>query len=162
MKRGAKNKKTQDSSDEARLVSVCRLLNKHRAKYLVIGGAALNLHGLVRATKDIDLLIPKDTENTKNVLDALKEELLFGIAGELDADEVAHKPITIIGDVPRVDLLTVAGKAKYEEAAKTARHVKITGVKIHYVDLETLIKTKDTDRLQDRADVERLKRIRKK
>ena len=160
MKRGAKNKKTRGSSDKW-LLDVCRLLGERGAKYIVIGGVACNLHGLMRATKDIDLLIPKDIRNAEVVLEALGE-LTFGIAKELDATEVASKPFTIIGDTPRVDLLTVARKVKYEEAMETARTAKVDGVKIVYAGLDVLLKTKDTDRLQDQADIERLKQIKGK
>ena len=141
-----------------RLLTVCRLLNKQHAKYLVVGGFALNLHGLIRATKDVDLLIPRDEINARKVLSALVH-LTFGISKELDPKEVANKPCTIIGDIPRVDLLTVAGKIKYSEAVKHAKKVRIRGVWIPFVDIPTLIATKNTDRLQDKADIERLSAI---
>ena len=144
---------------ENRLVTVCRLLNKRRAKYIVIGGFACTLHGLIRATKDVDLLIPINEKNTQAVLEALGN-LPVGIARELDAKVVSEKPFTIVGDMPRVDLLTVAAKVKYAQAVQTCKHARIEGVRIPYVDLDTLLKTKDTDRLQDKADVERLLRIR--
>jgi len=161
MKNGKKDKEIPGSfSKEIWFLGVCKLLNQVKAKYLVLGGWACNLHGLVRATKDIDLLIPKDIQNTELVLQAL-ENLTFGIAKELDAEEVTRKPFTIIGDTPRVDLLTVAGKINYPKAARTSLKIKIDEVEIPYVDLETLLKTKQTDRLQDKADIERLKQIRK-
>lgn len=160
MKRGGKNRRTRGSS-ERWLKEVCRLLDEHGAKYIVVGGVACNLHGLLRATKDIDLLIPCDAENAEAVLDALGE-LTFGVAKELDAEEVVSKPITIIGDNPRVDLLTVANKVKYEQAIKSARTAKIDGVAIVFAGIDVLLKTKATDRLQDRADVERLKQIKGK
>ncbi len=159
MKRGKRDKKTLGSSNASQVLEVCRLLNDEKAKYLLVGGIACNLHGLIRATKDIDLLIPKDAKNTEAVLEAL-QHLTLGIARELDAEEVSRKPFTIIGDIPRVDLLTVAHNVKFEEAVKTALVAKIDGVKIPYVDFETLLKTKSTDRLQDKADIERLKQIR--
>jgi hypothetical protein len=118
MKPGEKNKITPGSSSRIKLLEVCRLLNRRRAKYLVIGGWACNLHGLIRGTKDVDLLIPRDVPNTEKILSALGN-LAWG---------VARKPFTIIGDLPRVDL-------------------------------ETLIRTKRTDRLQDKADVERLRQF---
>lgn len=161
MKPGEKNKPTLGSSETFQVLGVCRLLNEHDAEYLVVGGIACNLHGLIRATKDIDLLIPKDVRNTEAVLEALKH-LTFGMAKELDAEEVTKKPFTIIGDIPRVDLLTVAHRVKFEEAAKTALEVKIDGVRVPYVDFETLLKTKATDRLQDKADSERLRQIKGK
>ena len=53
-----------------RVLLVCRLLNRRRARYLITGGVAANLHGSVRATKDVDLLIPKDAANARRLLDA--------------------------------------------------------------------------------------------
>ncbi len=85
-----------------RVLRVCRLLNRHRARYLLAGGVAANLHGSVRATRGIDILVPRDSANMVRVLGALSE-LPHGIARELDAAEVAGNPITIVGDDPRVD-----------------------------------------------------------
>lgn len=161
MRAGGKNKKTHGSSD-TRLLDVCRSLNEHHAKYVIVGGMACNLHGLIRATKDIDILIPKDLSNTEAVLAALRESQTFGMASEVDAELATKGPITVIGDIPRVDILTVAWKVKFEEAIKTAEHVKIDGIKITYADFDTLIKSKATDRLQDRADIEKLKQLRGK
>lgn len=39
------------------LVRVCRALNTHGAKYVLIGGFAVIAHGATRFTKDIDFLI---------------------------------------------------------------------------------------------------------
>lgn len=144
-----------------RLVKVCVLLNQEHCEYLIAGGMALNLHGILRATKDIDLLIPKNQNNTKKILKALSA-LMFGIAKELDAAEVTAKPFTIIGDIPRVDLLTVAHKIKFEDAIPNAQILKIGKIKIPYLSKEDLIKSKSTGRLQDKADLERLKAITKK
>ena len=38
---------------------VCRALNTARARYLVIGGIACILHGYVRSTTDLDILIER-------------------------------------------------------------------------------------------------------
>lgn len=162
MSPGEKNKAILGSSSRIKLLEVCRLLNRKRAKYLLIGGWACNLHGLIRGTKDIDLLIPKDVANTEKILSALAN-LPWGIARELNAEEVVRKPFTIIGDLPRVDLLTQGGgRVRYEDAEPTALKALIDGVRLPYVDVETLIRTKRTDRLQDRADVERLRQFLKK
>ena len=40
-------------------VDVCRLLNSRGVEYLVVGGVAMALHGRMRATKDIDVLVPR-------------------------------------------------------------------------------------------------------
>lgn len=42
-------------------------LNKANVKYLVVGGVAVNLYGLRRATYDLDILLFLDNENLKNM-----------------------------------------------------------------------------------------------
>jgi hypothetical protein len=138
-----------------RVVRVCRLLNRHRARYLLAGGVAANLHGSVRATKDVDVLVPRDERNAARVIAALSE-LPYGIARELDPADVARNPITIVGDDPRVDVLTVAWTVAFEQA--WARRVvrRIQGTRIPYLGREDLIASKQTGRASDRADIERL------
>ena len=41
----------------SRILQVCAALNASEVQYLVIGGAACVLHGYVRATTDVDILI---------------------------------------------------------------------------------------------------------
>lgn len=145
---------------KSRLATVCGLLNAAGVKYVVVGGFAVALHGVVRATKDIDILIEATRENAERALRAL-EGLTWGISRELDASEVVTKPITIIGDDPRVDLLTLAWSVRYADAAPKVQKVEIDGVEIPYADLDTLIRTKQTDRFQDKADVENLENVKR-
>ena len=51
---------------------------------LVAGAVAGNLHGVVRATKDVDLLIPRDPANTARLLQALSA-LPYGVAASSDS-----------------------------------------------------------------------------
>lgn len=156
-------RKTPGTPDaDHRVLLVCRLLNEAGVNYLIAGGVAANLHGTFRSTKDVDLLIPKNEENTEKLLEALGE-LPYGIAKELDAKHVTARPFTIIGDSPRVDLLTVAWNVTYEKAKARKRTKKILGVRIPYLSLADLIQSKQTGRHQDLADLEILKkRVRKK
>jgi len=145
--------------DSSRLVTVCRLLNDAGVRYVVVGGFALALHGAVRATKDVDILIEGTLANARRALEALGG-LPFGIARELDPADVVAKPLTIVGDDPRVDLLTLAWSVRYADAAPGVRTTEIDGVRIPFADLDTLIRSKQTGRLQDQADVETLERLR--
>lgn len=52
---------------------MCRLLNRHHVRYVIAGGVAANLHGSVRATKDVDVLVPRDHKNMTRLLAALSE-----------------------------------------------------------------------------------------
>jgi hypothetical protein len=144
----------------SRLARVCGLLNAAGVKYVVIGGFAVALHGVLRVTKDIDILIEPTLGNARRTLKAL-ESLHWGISRELDPYEILKKPITLIGDDPRVDILTLAWSVRYADAAPKAEKAEIDGVEIPYADLDTLIRTKQTDRFQDKADVESLEEVKR-
>jgi hypothetical protein len=139
-----------------RVLLVCGLLNRHRARYLLAGGVAANLHGSVRATKDVDILVPSDPANMARVLAALSE-LPYGIARELDAEEIAHNPITIVGDDPRVDVLTVAWSVTFERAWKRRVVRRILGTRVPYLGRDDLIASKQTGRPSDQADLEQMR-----
>lgn len=145
---------------QSRLATVCGLLNAAGVKYVVVGGFAVALHGVVRATKDIDILIEPTIDNAERALKAL-EGLTWGISRELDASEIVAKPITVIGDDPRVDILTLAWSVRYADAAPKVQKVEIDGVEVPFADLDTLIRTKQTDRFQDKADVENLELVKR-
>jgi hypothetical protein len=142
------------------LARVCDRLNAHGAAYVLFGARALQLWGSARATRDVDILIPKDVENARRVLAALSE-LGAGLAREWLADEIVAKPITIIGNDPRVDLMTVAWSVPYVEAAQAAVAFEIEGVKIPVASIDHLIASKRTGRLQDAADIEVLREIKR-
>jgi hypothetical protein len=134
------------------------LLNRHRVRYLIAGGVAANLHGSVRATKDVDVLVPPDIRNMQRLLDALSA-LPWGIARELDPTEMAARPITIIGDDPRVDVLTVAWTVRFERAWPRRRVRRIARTRVPFLSLADLRASKRTGRASDRADLEALAKL---
>lgn len=144
----------------SRLATVCRLLNEAGVAYVVVGAFALAFHGVVRATSDVDILIEPTIDNARRALEALKG-LAWGVSRELDPSVVASNPITVIGDDPRVDLLTLAWSVRYADAAPSVERVEIEEVEIPFVDIDTLIRSKQTDRFQDKADVENLERVKR-
>jgi len=145
---------------QSRVTRVCAALNRGNVKYLVIGGIACILHGYARATEDIDILIERSKANADRLLRVLGR-LGYGFAREWTAAEVLKRPITVIGDDPRVDVFTVAWKVKYEQAAPHASTVDVEGVKIPLIGIDDLIETKRTGRLQDAADIEALEEMRR-
>ena len=58
--------------DERDLLVLARELNRLQARYIVIGGVAMNRLGHIRATEDLDLLIARDRENQDRVREALE------------------------------------------------------------------------------------------
>jgi hypothetical protein len=145
---------------QAIAAQVCEALNRSQAKYLVIGGIACILHGYVRATTDVDVLIERTLTNAERVLEALAT-VGYGFAREWAAAEILKRPITVIGDDPAVDVFTVAWKVKYEQAVKRSSIVELESVSIPLIGIDDLIDTKRTGRLQDAADIEVLEQIKR-
>ena len=55
--------------------------NARKVEYLVVGGHALAHHGIIRATKDIDLYVPPTHSNAQRVMDAVLDAFGFGGVG---------------------------------------------------------------------------------
>jgi len=142
------------------LAEVCWRLNESGAQYLLVGARALQLWGSARATRDIDILIEPTEANAQRVLDALASTG-FGFAKEWAAAEVARKFVTIIGDSPRVDILTLAWSVRYRDAVREAVRFEVEGVGIPTVSLEDLMASKRTGHPQDVADLLVLEEIRR-
>jgi hypothetical protein len=145
-------------SEQAPLLRVCSLLNKHGAQYLVVGAHACWLHGYVRATLDVDILIPEDLENHARIIAALSE-LEDHAAAELTPQDLVENLVVKIADEVEVDVSTRAWKVSYVDAIGTALKTTIEGVEVPYVDLQTLIQSKSTERGQDKVDVQRLRSL---
>ena len=120
----------------------------------------MQLWGSSRVTRDIDILIEPTLVNGKRVLAGLGA-VGFGFAREWLAEEIITKPVTVIGDMPRVDILTVAWSVHFAEAYTAARTFELEGVRIPTASLEHLIASKRTGRLQDAADIAVLEEIRR-
>lgn len=139
---------------------VCAALNETGSNYLVIGGIACVLHGYVRATTDVDILIERTQANAERVLAALST-VGYGFAREWGAEEILRRPITVIGDDPAVDVFTVAWRVKYEGAIGGSSVVDVDGVPIPLIGIDDLIATKQTGRPLDIADIEALEEIKR-
>jgi hypothetical protein len=120
----------------------------------------MQLWGTTRATRDIDILIDPTEENATRVLNALAQ-LGFGIAADFLPRDVVSRAVTMIGDIPNVDILTRAWNVRWQEAHGNARSFEVEGVQIPTASLEDLIASKRTGRLQDAADIEVLEEIRR-
>jgi predicted nucleotidyltransferase len=57
------------------LISFLTLLNEDRVEYMIIGGAAVNIHGFSRATGDMDIWFNPTQENFQHLLHSIE---LFG------------------------------------------------------------------------------------
>lgn len=140
------------------LVRVCRSLNEHGARYLLIGGFAVIAHGAGRTTKDIDFLVDPSEENVSRVKSALSI-LADNAAAEILETDVGHYSVVRVADEIIVDLLAKACGVTYEEAARDQEHIEVGDVDIPIASKRTLIRTKDTVRPSDAADREFLQAL---
>jgi hypothetical protein len=150
-----------DASDRAEsrapeledLVALCGALNAERVRYVLIGGFAVILHGWVRTTKDIDLLVDPDEANIRALKRAMSV-LPDNAAALLADDEVQRYQVVRIADEVVVDLLASACGVRHEQlAAENIVSIEVGGVSIPVASKETLIRTKQTVRASDAADV---------
>ncbi len=98
-----------------RLLDVFASFHRQKVKYLVIGGIAAVLHGVPRATFDLDILIEASPDNARRLLDALNEAN-FATATLITADELLAHEITIFRDRVRIDVQTSTPGIKFEDA----------------------------------------------
>src|SRR5207244_7414439 len=104
---------------------------------------------------DVDILVPEHLENHARVIAALSE-LEDHAAAELTPDDLVKNIVVKIADEVEVDVSTRASKVSYPNAIGTSLKATIEGEEVPYVDLQTLIKSKNTERDQDKVDVKRL------
>jgi hypothetical protein len=130
------------------------LLNKHNIPYLLIGGFALLLQGNQRTTTDIDILLPLNNEIGQKIKTALRE-LPQNVIKEVDDSWFEEDETIRVADEFTIDLLFKCGGGiyNYENLKQHAEEKEINGIKVHTIDVYGLLKTKQTGREKDLADI---------
>ncbi len=114
---------------------------KHKVRYLVIGGIAAALHGVPRATFDLDILIEATMENVKRLLAALDEAGL-GTAGLVTPEKLLGKEITVFEDWIRIDVQTRTPGIKFENAWPRRKAMDYQGQRMWVLSKKDLISSK--------------------
>ena len=130
-----------------------RLLNSSRAKYLLIGGYAVNFHGYSRSTGDLHIWIARDPENAARVAAVLRE---FGFSGAQPT--CSQRPILRMGVPPlRLEILTSISGVDFEECYGRRILAEIGGCEVSVIGLEDLKRNKRASgRAKDLADLDEL------
>lgn len=144
------------------LVSLCRELNKHQARYIVIGGMAIIAAGFVRATEAIDLLVDAARENQERIRFALLS-LPDQVVRDVAPDDLERYTVVRVADEVVIDLMKSAGgMSYYEEARPLIETRNVDGVDIPFASAELLWKLKQTGREKDALDILFLKELLRK
>jgi len=130
---------------------VIKSLNDNNVPYLLIGGYALFAHGHHRATEDIDILIPAGADVGKLVKSALM--VLPDKSAESLEDEWFEQGENMrLADEVIVDIMFNACGETFDSMVEYTEDIDLDGIPVKTLNLEGLLKTKQTQRDKDIAD----------
>jgi hypothetical protein len=131
--------------------------NANQVKYLIIGGYAYALHFEPRSTKDLDIWVKADEQNSLAVLNALRQ---FGapVSGMTPQDFTDSAYFFRMGVPPSmVDILVSVQGLNFDEAWDNRYESDYGGEKVYFISKKDLITAKlATGRPRDREDAENL------
>jgi hypothetical protein len=124
-----------------RLQEVFASFQQHQVRYVVIGGIAAVLHGVPRATFDLDILIEATPENAQRLLDALLAARL-GTASLISAKGLLANEITVFNDRVRIDVQTSTPGISFERAWQNRETMNYQGQAFYVLSKPDLIASK--------------------
>ena len=131
------------------------LLEHHDAEYLLIGGYAVNFHGYVRYTGDLDVFVAATVTNAARVAQALNE---FGFA-QVTSEMISTPSSMIRMGVPptKLEVTNFIDGVDFEECYRECLRITVAGLEVNVISLAKLRKNKRASgRLKDLADLEQL------
>jgi len=152
--------------------AIVRALNDVKVRYLVAGGLAVNAHGYLRFTKDVDFvlhLVPDNIQRAFSALGSLGYRPSVPITAEQFADAelrqrwIREKNMTVLQlwsddhfETP-IDLFVSEPFSFSEEYDRALVKPLYEDIDVHFVSIPTLIEMKQAaGREQDRIDIEHL------
>jgi hypothetical protein len=134
------------------------LLNRHEAKYVIVGAYALAFYGHPRYTGDLDILIAPEIDNANKIINAIKE---FGLVlKNLKAEDfLISERVIQLGISPlRIDILTSLTGLTWKQVFSNKMQGEYAGVPVYFIGKEELkINKKALGRHKDLADLESIK-----
>jgi predicted nucleotidyltransferase len=141
---------------------VLAALENEGVKYVVFGAVALALHGLPRATEDLDIFIAPEPDNIERLKAALRAVFDDPCIDDITANDLlgeypAIQYVPPSGDF-HIDILTRLGEL-FDFASLDSERVDFDGVSVSTVTPETLYRMKKgTVRPKDWGDAQRIAR----
>lgn len=153
---------------------IFRELNKKKIDYVVVGGVAVVLHGVVRLTADLDLMVHLDEKNLAKFVEVMNElgyRPRVPVKAESFVDPenrkswIEEKNMRVFSfyhpkkNIMLIDIF-VNEPVPYDKIRQDAVIMKMGNLLIPTVSLNDLIKLKKiSGRPQDLADIDALKRL---
>ena len=139
-----------------KFLSMLNAFEKEGVDYVLVGGIALNLHGILRATEDIDLFVRPDPENVERARKALQRVWDDPDIEQIHAEDLAGDYPTVRYGPPGEDFVIdfiarLGDTIRFEDL--DVEIVSLEGVSIRLATPLTLYRMKrDTIRPIDQAD----------
>jgi hypothetical protein len=144
--------------------AILRVLAEHGVEFVVVGGIAVQTHGYVRPTRDLDIIPRPDLVNLSRLGEALAEldSRLYRTQRPLDMTDpqilkrAALVPlVTTYGRLDIMNIESTAGKlGRYSDLRERAIDVDLGTLRVAVMGLDDLIRMKKAaGREQDRIDI---------
>ncbi len=135
-------------------------------EYVLVGGLALNAWGVVRGTKDVDVVVAPDPANLKRLAEVAvaagghvqRSDALLGSPPSIAALLATGEQVAIETDLGRLDVVQgLEGVPPYKELQSRASEAEVLGVAVAVCSAEDLRAMKRAaGRTRDLADLEDL------
>lgn len=146
---------------------------KKKVRYVMVGGLALNLLGGFRSTADLDILVEMSDDNLAKIVKILTRQG-YRVKQPVDPMKIAdsktrnnwikNKHMKAFNfykekEFKEVDII-IDSPVSFQDAIKTAKHIKSGQLTLFVVSVDNLIKMKNkANRDIDKVDINQLKRI---
>lgn len=154
---------------------VFEAFERHKIRYLVVGGIATNLHGYARLTVDLDIMVDLADENLEKLVQVL-DTLGFAprvpvatrelISRDKREEWIREKGAIVFTFVDRrrpfrvIDMF-LKNPIDFERAYEQKMVVEAGGVNMDVISIDDLVEMKkSTGRKRDEEDVDHLERVR--
>ncbi len=142
------------------VMRVLAALEAHGVDYVVIGGVAINFHGIGRATEDLDVFVEPTVDNIARLRSALHSLYTDAAIDEITAEDLCgdYPAVRYVppDDNPPMDILTRLGE-RFRFADLERERYDVEGQTVSVATPRTLYRMKvNTVRPLDHADAARL------
>lgn len=144
-----------------KIEKLLKLLNEKRVEYVIIGAHACAVHGRIRSTEDIDVLVSPTEDNISRLVSALEA---FGYdTSDASVDDFRTKKILFRQYWLDTDIHPSVAGVKTDVVLKNKIAGFYEGVRTFFASLGDLIKMKKAaGRAKDKEDLIYLQKIAKK
>jgi hypothetical protein len=143
-------------------IKILAAFQREGVQYVLVGSMGMAVHGVIRATRDIDVFVNPDPENVARLRRALAEVFEDPSISEITADDLG-------GDYPAVQYVPPVGDFWIDILARLGERFRYEDIEWQTVELDEVVvrvatprmlyrMKRDTVRAQDKADAAEIKR----